>query len=343
MIWNMDDHRTYALSASLRSTQLRRRRVAILRDRRRPLDRSLQMVNLAVSGQDAMRHKFPVQSVMLRRSFLRGSPASPPPIIRLARTNEEALRLYLCLLLLETLRANGQDVAPSHLDHLGLRPTWPGLLAYGSLSNRQHVLRFQRALACLERNRLVGLLPAGVKGRYREPVVYSEEANGRPWSPPVELDHPNIREMTYESVTSLLNLGRNNAVLLLPAEFFTKGWWLVLNAPEICTLLVMLDIRYQFNRRPTEQVFLPREHRLGTYWLSDEMYRAHRELTEFRLLDMVDPMGSARVRGRADPKQILMPLHFRVRRRSLARDAFSTVVGALEASPSAPHLAVWPS
>lgn len=134
-----------------------------------------------------------------------------------------------------------------------------------------------------------------------------------------------------------LGAGRRKDLLLIPSDFFTSGWWLVLSPSEIATYLMLLDVRFQ--NHFSNLVFVRRSTRLDNYGISDEVYATHRELREFGLLKMRERQGRRRGRIQPKPGEDLFPLEFGVLRKRLQYSATASVMEALGTHSYAPHLA----
>jgi hypothetical protein len=261
--------------------------------------------------------RFP--SVRLNRDLL-FQQDGPPPLSKLLGRRGEAVATFHVLNLVREAVANPHapiaswsTVSQSVTDG---RLSWPGLLGYPrTITQRAADLRFHRALDALSEARLVELPPLGTKNRYRKFSVMESGAARTP-SDAIE------QQMSVH----------------LPVDYFAQGWNLVLTAAETAVLLMVMDLRNAFSRRQ-RFVFVPRERRLTRYGLSDEVYASHRELHEFRLLFLWDPVEHRR-RGRARPvpESLLLPLEFTLHRPQLEWDAYGTVTDSLARRPVAPHL-----
>jgi hypothetical protein len=260
---------------------------------------------------------------------------------RLVSHNGEALKLYLILLLLAQLPQPDnvlENIEVQGIPTFVFRSSWQILLAQSHLTTRQHQVRFHRALNRLAEMSLIQLPPPGSRGRYRNISLLEEGGSGIRYTPPLSLSQ-RANDTAIDPDARWLTTGRRRDILLLPADFYTSGWVHVLTAPEIACLLMFFDIRFRYSKPKSTSIFVPRSVRLENYSISDEVYRSHRELTEFWLLSHYSE-SSGRSRGRLRPiaDQPLLPLEFEVRRSRLAADALAMTRGALHRQPHAPHL-----
>lgn len=261
--------------------------------------------------------RFPV--VRLNRGLLLAQQGKPPLAELLAR-QDESVRLFLLIVL--AAQAASSEHAPLHgLEGVSVSPSarfmsWPGLLGYpSSLTRRASDARLHRSLDALSNHGLIYLPPTGSPRRYERFTL--EESN-----PMGSLVAPKDSQMAVH----------------LAVDFFVHAWNLVMTPGEIATMLMLMDARNAYGRG-SGSVFIARDTRLKRYGLSDEVYVSHRELAEFGLVRMTDPVTHRR-RGRMRPTAAvpLQPFQFVVVRSRFAWDAERVVGEALAQRPAAPHL-----
>jgi hypothetical protein len=165
-------------------------------------------------------------------------------------------------------------------------------------------------LTRLEEVGLVDLPPARSTRRFEQFTLLNEDGAGSPYTVP----------------------GRSAPVL--PAHFYAGGWHLVLEPTEIATYLMVWDMSHRVTAvRRDDSVGVPGSTRRAEYGITDEVYEAHRTLTEFGLLVMEDSIPSRR-HGRIDPDRLggepssLVTLRFRVVP-DVQHDAHDTVASCL--------------
>ncbi len=300
----------YWARAAVVSAQLRKTRLQSLR---------AQRAEIAEAGAASSIFRSPVQLIdqgtfaepesdlasdhtLIPQNFVRGTGTSSPMSSLIARRGE-AIRVYCLLnfldqsLTLDTSAVRSINEIP--LTRAKSRPTWPALLAFPqTLDARAATARMHRAFAALEDVGVIRMPPVGVRGRYREVAL----VRGR---------------------------SRANGVHL-PLHAFTRGWLNVLTPPELAVYLMLRDVRDVHRRRRAEPVFVPRSRRLAVYGISDEVYLAHRALSEFGLISTIDPMRE-RKRGRTVPNRYspLLPFEFVINRGAFVTGAYDAVVTVL--------------
>ncbi len=267
-------------------------------------------------GQDPNSLDVVTDHTVIPRSFVRcdDDGGDRPPQSRLIARRGEAVRVYALMHYLDQSLTEElprfQSINDVPLTRAKSRPTWPALLGFPrALDDRASTGRMHRALTALEELGLIKMPPAGVRGRYRDVS---------------------------------LTRGRSPIVgVHLPLHLFTSGWLLTLTPPELAVYFMLRDVRDGYRRRAKDAIFVPRDRRLTSYGISDEVYLAHRALAEFGLITTIDPVRGRR-RGKITPPQDskLLPFEFVIHRGGFVRDAYETVVNALTRDPVPPRLRV---
>lgn len=144
------------------------------------------------------------------------------------------------------------------------------------------------------------------------------------------------------------------AAMKIPAEFFLRGWHLVLTPPELATYLIIAHLTHMQSQPrmvPVGElggVSARQAVRDGFYGLSGEAYETIHELEEFRLIDIHDPMPERR-RGKIRPGNSTsefairtengappLPYNFTLRDIDPAAQAIQVVVDSLTGNPVPP-------
>jgi hypothetical protein len=305
------------------------KRARRLRERRSDIERS-------TAALSALRRDAGISWVLLRDAFVfHRSPfeqqqvltSTAPPVASLTATNEEALRLYLVgLFVAQCFKTPGREPGAfaSMLSQSESGPrSWGSLLALPSTLRNQR-LRIDRAMIALDRLRLGRPGPGTGRDRRLGFELLAENQSGEPYRLP------------GGRFTNVVGTRRSGgSAFVIPTTFFTRGWVLALSGSEIAVYLMLRHAHERFRRR---YVYVPRTERLQGYRISDEVYRAHRELAEFGLVRRGDSMS--RRRGRISPieGQVISPFRFELRDDRVDRAAVGTILRALGTATPAPHL-----
>lgn len=297
-----DSRRRYMKKVVDRHRQTRQARVELLKSRS-------SAVRRATEKYAELDPKSVTRFVAIDREFIALQPHRPskwaqpnlddvstrPPLTRLLNyRNPHALGAYLsALFVTQQVQVLNRNLAEqSRITHRrpnifaeGATAPWATLvgLAEDGLKPRDRRRRLTRTLDALDANGLVALGAPGA-GRYTTFELCSERGSGQPW-------------------TIAKGIGKGSA-LLLPSEFFLRGWHLTLTSSELTTLLAIAEFTSKLEQIPLPRgrkrergVALPESVRWGRYGLSDETYQSIHELSEFGLISVVDPM-TERKRGR---------------------------------------------
>ncbi|WP_336794104.1 hypothetical protein [Gordonia malaquae] len=221
----------------------------------------------------------------------RSDRASRPPLTRLsAIPGSRALPTYLTMLAVAHYRPDaGGTKYINDRPNSALNPAYPSWLELSGLyqridhgltptvRTRRHRRAINAALANLDEHNLIALTGVpGAAGRYDQFRLLSD--NGR------EGDYTVPGERTP---------GRS--AIRLPAQFFTRGWHLVLTPSEIAMLLALIDWTGYLSRAPRatsheNSVGMPEVVRWRRYGLSREAYASVRMLELFNLVTVTEPM-----------------------------------------------------
>lgn len=190
-----------------------------------------------------------------------------PPMTRLAGHAGWTVPLHLSAIF-EATCAGGAGRAPQDRErHLVTgRPgpwtdPWSTLLGDPDRQRNRRV-RLTRALAELDRQGLVALGPRRAHDRYGAFRLLSDDDEKVGYTVP----------------------GDSVAAMSVPPQFFLQGWHLVLEPREIAVWLMLRDLKWRLGRR-TDWIGVPNRVRRGYYGVTDEIYEAHYELTEFGLIE----------------------------------------------------------
>jgi hypothetical protein len=126
---------------------------------------------------------------------------------------------------------------------------------------RNRRVRLTRALAELDRQGLVALGPRRTHDRYGAFRLLSDDDEKVGYTVP----------------------GDSVAAMSILPQFFLQGWHLVLEPREIAVWLMLHDLKWRLGRR-VDWVGVPNRIRRSYYGVTDEIYEAHYELTEFGLI-----------------------------------------------------------
>jgi hypothetical protein len=131
--------------------------------------------------------------------------------------------------------------------------------------------QLQRALALLERARLVEMPRYGLAGRYERFKLLDESGGGARGRAGYVI--PN---RATESPAGLLRI---------PVAFFLHGWVHVLMPAEIVVFLIILDLEQQHGEGG---VYIPDRIKDEIYSITRDVYKHHRALTAYGLIKRLD-------------------------------------------------------
>lgn len=218
---------------------------------------------------------------------------SRPPMTRLVTRRRHSLKLVLSMIYVAHLESDvGEQFRNRHpntprsggiYSWLELAGLWSRAAGAPSVQVRARRRRVTTAIGNLVENNLASLAGTpGVAGRYSGFRLLEETGGGRAYKVPGE---------------SQVETGK---AIEVPADFFRKGWHLVLTDLEIVTLLAIIHrtrkLRHANRSRGvhTVGVDLKEAVRWNTYGLSGEAYSSVHLLDRFGCIELIDPMENRR-------------------------------------------------
>lgn len=264
------------------------REIERLRTRRRRLEQ-LRSWHDHVCARRRMVHTDGLRprEIVVRADFVLTDTTTRPPIARLIRPRGVALQAYLTMLF-EAQCRHRHGTTP--FNDRALRATERGEIGWLDLvastadadptNSVEHatvqdnlVRQIKAALRTLTTEHLVSLTAdSGRNGRY-EHFTIGHEAGGE----------------EYSAYT--VPRGAPSGMIRLPIDFFLKGWVHVLSPAEIATYTMLCHLAQRYPDQHAENgVFVAGSTRKRRYGLRRDVYEAHQQLTEFKLIErMPDP------------------------------------------------------
>jgi hypothetical protein len=243
---------------------------------------------------------------------------SKPPLMQLVNRPSPALTLHLVALYMAAA-CTTKPGARYDNDRGNVHPvadSWATLIADAGIGDQ----RRRHIVTALSRLSDMRLLEPAAAGHWESWRLLDETGTGRNYLVPGE---------------------RRN--LTVPGSFFSQGWYLVLTAAEIAVWLVLRDMQtfvVSPKSRMEQGIGLSTSTRDGWYGMSDEVYLAHNNLTEFGLIqrmpDSVHDRRAGKVRL-SDDRRPLDTFHFRVTDRGLENESVDVVLDSLKRHPRPPR------